>query len=116
MITLLDWLDQEEEIDGGKRKILEYFAELVCVNRGSMNVREFGKVTEGGIYGRTGLTMKEAMSLINLSGIFTGFVLAQGEVMGEAAKIKVQNEINRVSKDEVKITIYTEHDLKSLLK
>ena len=123
-VTLLEWLDSEQEIvkDGKKVKttILKYFCELIAVNRGSLNVRGWGKIQEGvGPYSRIGLKMDEAMALINLSGIFTGFVLAQGEVMAAAAQIKMQNEINRVKQEGFDgampaVNIYTEHDLKSL--
>lgn len=123
-VTLLEWLDQEHDVvkEGKKAKtsILRYFCELIGINGGSLNVRSWGKIQEGvGPYGRIGLRIDEAMALINLGGIFTGFVLAQGEVMAAAAHVKMQNEINRVKKEGFDqggpvISIYTEDDLKSL--
>jgi len=110
MKSVLTWLQEEGVItksssDGllckYKVKLLERLAVLVCVNGGSTVVSMWGNVQGGiGPYGRLGLTMTEALELINLGGILQGFLLCEDNVESkEKALVAIKSEIERVMKE-----------------
>ena len=108
-MTALEWLNAPMGI---KRQIgipylaetptiLQYIAELIYVNGGSMVIKGLGKIELGvGAYGRIGLKLDEAFHLTELSGTLNGLLIAVdgNQVIKDATHTMIQNEINRVEK------------------
>lgn len=134
MKSMLTWLGEtttvlREQPNGPpireEVKIVERLAELIAVNFGKTEVHQWGqpKPAPGHPYGRVGLTMHEAIDLISLNGIHTGFVLCQDDDLVFAASRKmIQEEIMRVKKEGFKpatgeqklVLAYSESDMKEI--
>jgi len=84
-MTLQQWLDSP--LYKGKERPLvgERLAELFAVNGYRFHVGGWGFTGGDGLYGRTGLEQEEALELIHLQGVLTGFTLA-GLNHGEAER------------------------------
>lgn len=133
MKSVIDWLKEElivNRFNGGEQvqnttTIACRLAELIAVNNGSTVVTQWGasKKDAKHPYGRFGLTMNEALELINLHGLFSGFILCQDDKLtAKAAKAMIQAEIVKAKKEgfnptnENLIQIYTEGDLDLMTK
>ena len=110
MKSVLTWLQEDGVItksssDGlhckYKIRLLERIAELICVNGGSTVVTVWGSVQFGmGPYGRMGLTMTEALELINLGGMLQGFLLCEdSEEIRKKTLFAIKSEIERTIKE-----------------
>ena len=110
MKSVLTWLQEDGVItksssDGlhckYKIRLLERIAELICVNGGSTVVTVWGSVQFGmGPYGRMGLTMTEALELINLGGMLQGFLLCEdNEEIRKKTLFAIKSEIERTIKE-----------------
>ena len=103
--TVFDWLTMQcgNYRDGTPRTILQYLSELVSVNRGSIDVTQIGNVLEDSkaVYGRIGLTIEEAMNLLEMKGVLSGFFMSvsDSQQAQELIKGKIQEEINRVIRE-----------------
>lgn len=96
------WLDQPAKADGSKGSVLSYLAELIAVNNGRFELTTFGQVVQNDSHwGRSGLTLQEALDLLNITSFLKGmmFLLETDEIW----KIKelIQAEINRLEKGSV---------------
>jgi hypothetical protein len=92
----------EKGIFKQKLKIIERFAELIAVNGGTTNVTQWGRETPTAehAYYRLGLTQREALELINLTGMFTGYCECEENEITKATAMKmIQEEIDRVKKE-----------------
>ncbi len=139
MKTVLTWLG-ETMIVGRQQpnsppiqhqmKIVERLAELIAVNFGKTDVQQWGQpqTAPGHPYGRVTLTMPEALELINLNGIYSGFIFCQEDpLMLKASQRMIQEEIIRVKKEGFNpvqgmenavslVQIYSETDMKEVTK
>lgn len=95
-MTVIDWLSSDGR---DSRKVIEYLAELIVVNRGDIQVRNIGQVVEDPScpYGRYGLTPLEAMHLQELRGILSGFMMATGGAFEGEVRVLIQQTIARSS-------------------
>ncbi len=134
MKTVLTWLGETMEIVREQAdappipqqvKIVERLAELIAVNFGKTIVERWGQPqpAPGHPYGRVVLTMPEALALINLNGIYTGFIYCQEDpIMHKASQKMIQEEIIRVKREGFKqeavnlVQVYTETDMKEISK
>lgn len=91
-MTVFDWL--EKPTDSGAT-VLRRLTELMMVNGGTLRVSAWGGVQKGGLYGRTGLTMDEALELIYLDGFLQGLLQAHDNRDNEAVKKLIEQEIDR---------------------
>lgn len=90
---LLQWLNGPSNMDG--KTNLQYLAELIAVNGGSLDIHKIGAVKNESKWGRAGLTPNEALELTGIVqfgwGIMFTLELDQRGLLHEA----VQNEITR---------------------
>ncbi len=145
MYTLTDWLKQQINIvrvNGatGERSvktvtILQRYAELIGVNAGSTKVERFGQSIphDQAPYGRFGLTVQEALELVEYNGTVSGVLYIYGIVDNnkQAVEMKdkmmelLQAELNRVASEgfDVEkgaekigglIQVYSEADMKAV--
>lgn len=109
-MTALDWLNASMGVRrqnnmphlSSEPTILQYLAELIYVNGGSMVVKGFGNVQLGiGAYGRIGLKIDEAFHLCELTGTLNGLMIAcdGNQTIKDATHTLIQEEINRVEKE-----------------
>lgn len=73
-MTLSQWLNSPLYTDKPSPTVVQRLALLVRRN-GGFNVRGWGYISGGGLYGHSGLEQDEAMELIHLGGVLTGFYL-----------------------------------------
>jgi hypothetical protein len=133
--TVLAWLNETVVVVRPpdvqhQMKIVERLAELIAVNFGKTNVERWGQpqAAPGHPYGRVVLTMPEALELINLNGIYSGFIFCQEDpLMVKASQKMIQEEILRVKKEGFNpvqgmenavglVKIYSETDMKEISK
>lgn len=91
-MTALTWLAQMTE--SGK-PVVARLAELIMVNGGTPVVQEIGHVEPGGLYGRTGLTVEEALELVHLNSFLQGMLLVDDGRDGAAVKLLIEQEIDK---------------------
>ena len=87
-MTTMEWL----KLTWMKGPVVERLAELIEVN-GGLDVRGWGYISGGGIYGRHGLEQAEACELMTLGSIYRGMIIARPED-GPEAHAMIQKEIN----------------------
>lgn len=109
MMDALTWLNSQMGIKRNNQMphlpdsptILQFLAELVYINQGSLIVKNFGQIQNAiGAYGRIGLTLQEAFFLTELASNLNGLLLAtDNDVMRQAVHTMIQEEIHRVEKE-----------------
>lgn len=93
-MTTLEWLQSTTKtLEGKEITILEELAMLIGMN-GGMQFKGWGVMTQGGPYGRLGVSMEEAHKLLYLSGVLDGFTKAEGAVH--------TTEVTQMIKDQIK--------------
>lgn len=91
-MTVLTWLAQPT---ASGFPVVARLAELIMVNGGTPVVQEIGRVEQGGLYGRTGLTVEEALELVQLNSFLQGMLLATDGRDGPAVKQLIEQEIDK---------------------
>lgn len=93
-----EWLDKPVGKDD--KKVLEYLAELIAVNGGSMNVTTIGTVKpKNNAWKREGLTPQEGIFLVKLQAFLSGMLeIVPHDNSAQEVSELIQAEINRVER------------------
>lgn len=76
------WLDEVDEET--KERRIEYMARLAAYNRGQFTIgADWAEIALGGIYGRTGLGLHEALALAMFAGNLGGLALVDQALVEE---------------------------------
>ena len=94
-MNTLEWLQSPATtLEGKERTVLEELAQLIGMN-GGMQFKGWGVMTQGGPYGRLGVSMEEAHKLLYLSGVLDGFTKAEGGVHTAAVTAAIKEQIKK---------------------
>lgn len=91
----LDWLKEPWQ-EGLSTTKFERYAQLVYMNGGGSIVKGWGVITNGGAYGRMGLTQDEALELLEMNGVICGFMWAEDMEHWDELKDMLRREWGRV--------------------